>query len=91
MLPADLDAIADDTVQTAEFLADQKGYGILGMTKRQRLMHAGMIVTSDYMADSTSMQTAAVSSTISLIIAQQTAMCAAIAASAAANNASSNN
>ena len=90
MLPANLDTITDDTVQAAEFLAGQKGYGILGMTKRQRLMHAGMIVTSDYIAESASMQTAAVSSTISLIIAQQTAMCAAIAASTAAANASSN-
>ena len=89
MLPDNLDTIADDTVQVADFLAGQKGYGILGMTKRQRLMHAGMIVTSDYIAESGSMQAAAASSTISLIIAQETAMCAAIAASAAANNASS--
>ena len=59
----------------------------MGMTKRQRLMHAGLIVTSDYMDQNTSMQAAAVSSTISLIIAQQTAMCAAIAAANAANNA----
>jgi len=56
------------------------------MTKRQRLMHAGLIVTSDYLDQNTSMQ-AAVSSTISLIIAQQTAVCAAIAAANAANNA----
>ena len=87
MLPADLDTIADDIVQVAEYLAGQRGYGILGMTKRQRLMHAGMIVTSDYLDQNTSMQAAAVSSTISLIIAQQTAMCAAIAAANAANNA----
>lgn len=86
MLPADLDTIADDIVQAAEFLAGQKGYGILGMTKRQCLMHAGLIVTSDYLEQTTSMQAAAVSSTISLIIAQQTAMCAAIAASAAASS-----
>ena len=86
MLPADLDTIADDTVQVAEYLAGQRGYGILGMTKRQRLMHAGLIVTSDYLDQNTSMQ-AAVSSTISLIIAQQTAVCAAIAAANAANNA----
>lgn len=92
MLPADLDAIADDTVHAAQFLAGQKGYGILGMTKRQRLMHAGMIVTSDYLGQDASMHTAAVSGTISLIIAQQTAMCAAIAASiAASNNASAAN
>ena len=87
MLPADLDTIADDTVQVAEYLAGQRGYGILGMTKRQRLMHAGLIVTSDYLDQNTSMQVAAVSSTISLIIAQQTAVCAAIAAANAANNA----
>ena len=89
MLPADLETIADDIVQVAEFLAGQRGYGILGMTKRQRLMHAGLIVTSDYLDQNTSMQAAAVSSTISLIIAQQTAMCAAIAAANAANNANS--
>ena len=87
MLPADLDTIADDIVQVAEYLAGQRGYGILGMPKRQRLMHAGMIVTSDYLDQNASMQAAAVSSTISLIIAQQTAMCAAIAAANAANNA----
>lgn len=87
MLPADLDTIADDTVQVAEYLAGQRGYGILGMTKRQRLMHAGLIVTSDYLDQNTSMQAAAVSSAISLIIAQQTAMCAAIAAANTANNA----
>ena len=90
MLPADLDTIADDIVQVAEFLASQRGYGMLGMTKRQRLMHAGLIVTSDYLDQNTSMQAAAVSSTISLIIAQQTAMCAAIAASAAASNSANN-
>ena len=87
MLPADLDTITDDTVQVAEYLAGQRGYGFLGMTKRHRLMHAGLIVTSDYLDQNTSMQAAAVSSTISLIIAQQTAMCAAIAAANAANNA----
>ena len=87
MLPADLDTIADDIVQVAEYLAGQRGYGILGMTKRQRLIHAGLIVTSDYLDQNTSMQAAAVSSTISLIIAQQTAMCAAIAAANAANSA----
>ena len=90
MLPANLDMIANDIVQTAEFLAGQRGYGILGMSKRQRLIHAGLIVTSDYLDQNTSMQTAAVSSTISLIIAQQTAMCAAIAASAAASNSANN-
>ena len=90
MLPADLDTIANDIVEVAEFLAGQRGYGMLGMTKRQRLMHAGLIVTSDYLDQNTSMQAAAVSSTISLIIAQQTAMCAAIAASTAASNSANN-
>ena len=89
MLPADPDAVAEDTVQVAEFLAGQRGYGILGMGSRQRLMHAGLIVTSDYLDQNASMQAAATSSAISLIVAQQTAMCAAIAASTAAGSSGS--
>ena len=68
----------------------ERAYSMPDTTKRQRLMHAGLIVTSDYLEQNAPIQAAAVSSTISLIIAQKTAMCAAIADSAAASdNASS--
>lgn len=83
-LPADRSAVMTDIMEADDFLADQKGYGFFGIGRKQRLMHAGMIVTSDYMGQSGAMQTAAIGGTISLIAAQQAAMCAAIAASSAA-------
>ena len=83
-LPADRSAVMTDIMETDDFLAGQKGYGFFGIGKKQRLMHAGMIVTSDYLGQSGAMQTAAIGGTISLIAAQQAAMCAAIAASSAA-------
>lgn len=87
MLPAELANIADDIAEVDEFLSNQRGYGALSMGKKQRLMHAGMIVTSDYIgaSDSAAMQSAAIGATISLIVAQQAAMCAAIAASSSAS------
>jgi hypothetical protein len=59
------------------------------MSKKQRLMHAGMLVVSEHMGGSDAMHGAAVGSTLSLIAAQQAATCAAIAASVAAANAAS--
>lgn len=91
MLPADTETIAADLVETDDFLASQKGYGILGLDRKQRLMHAGMIVTSNYLNGSQTMKTAAIHGAISLIAAQQAAMCAAIAASSAAANAANSN
>ena len=89
-LPADHDAVIDDIIETDDFLSGQKGYGFFGIGAKQRLMHAGMIVTSDYLGESGAMQTAALGGTISLIAAQQAAMCAAIAASSAAATANAN-
>lgn len=83
-LPAERSAVMTDIMETDDFLAGQKGYGFFGIGRKQRLMHAGMIVTSDYLGQSGAMQTAAIGGTISLIAAQQAAMCAAIAASSAA-------
>ena len=84
MLPADRSAVVTDIIEVDNFLSEQKGYGFFGVGKKQRLMHAGMLVTSDYLGESGTMQTAAIGGTISLIAAQQAAMCAAIAASSAA-------
>lgn len=83
-LPVDRSTVMTDMMEVDDFLAGQKGYGFFGIGRKQRLMHAGMIVTSDYLDQSDTMQTAAIGSTISLIAAQQAAMCAAIAASSAA-------
>lgn len=90
MLPADMSTVAADLAEADDFLSSQKGYGVFGLGRRQRLMHAGMIVTSDYLKNDRTMSTAAIHGTISLIAAQQAATCAAIAASTAAANAANN-
>ena len=84
ILPADQTAVMADVMEVDDFLSGQKGYGFFGPGRKQRIMHAGMLVTSDYIGQSDTMRTAAVGGTLSLIAAQQAAMCAAIAASAAA-------
>ena len=92
MLPAEKEQLVRDIIDVDNYLQQQKGYGFWGsITKRERLMHAAMIVTSDYMEENSTMSTAAISSTISLVAAQQAAICAAIAASSAAAAANSTN
>ena len=90
LLPVSVDALTRDMAEVDEFLSSQRGYGIFGLTKKQRLMHAGMLISSDYIGgQNLSMSSAAISGTISLIIAQQAAICAAVAASSAAAASSS--
>ena len=84
MLPADKEMVIQDLIEVDDFLANQKGYGFFGLGRKQRLMHAGLIVTGDYLKDTRMMHTTATHSALALIAAQQAAMCAAIAASSAA-------
>ena len=84
MLPVDKAVVIQDLIEVDDFLANQKGYGFFGLGRKQRLMHAGLIVTGDYLKDTRMMHTTATHSALSLIAAQQAAMCAAIAASSAA-------
>ena len=89
LLPGELEDIAKDVMDVDNYLAGEKGYGFFGLGKKQRLMHAGMLVAGDRIdaEESPVMGTAAISGTISLIAAQQAAMYAAIASAAAASNA----
>jgi hypothetical protein len=85
----DTNGIVKEIIEINEFLTEQKGFGAFGIGGKQRLMYAGILATDD-MSNNSPMQTAAISGTISLIVAQQAAMCAAITAStAAASSASS--
>ncbi len=84
MLPDDVAEIADEMIEIDQFLSKQKGYSIVGIGRKQRLMHAGMLVCSHSIGQSgnnTVLQSAAISGTISLIVAQHVAVCAAVAAS----------
>jgi len=89
MLPCGLDGAIRDLIEVSEFLKAQKGYGFFGLGRTQRLMHAGMIVTSEHLGGDDAMNSAAIGSTLSMIAAQQAATCAAITASVAAANAAS--
>ena len=86
MLPVGVDALTMDMAEVDEYLADQRGYGFFGASRKQRLMHAAMLVACDYTGgeNQTIMNTAALNGTIALIIAQEMAICATIAASSAA-------
>lgn len=91
MTGANLQSIASDMIGIDDWLSEQKGFGLFSsITRKQRLMYAGILAQRDYINENT-MQTAAVGSTITLIVAQEAAMCAAVAASAAAASSASNN
>lgn len=90
MLPTDSDSVVNDIMDVDHFLSAQKGYGIFGIPKKLRLMHAGMLVTSDHIGNpnNSTINSAAIGATLSLIAAQQAAMCAVIASTSAASAAS---
>ena len=86
-LPCGIDETVRDLIAVSDFLKAQKGYGFFGFDRAQRMMHAGMIVVSEYIGSSATMENAAVNSTISVIAAQHAATCAAISVSLAASTA----
>lgn len=69
---ADVRAAAMDVMDVDLFLSEQEGYGFFGMGRQTRLMHAIMIVSGEY-ARTAAMDSALLSSMLSLIIAQQQA------------------
>lgn len=89
MLPGEIKDIAKDIAEANEFLSREKGFGFFSIGAKQRLMYAGMIVTSDIIEkNNITAQSAAVGGIVALVAAQQAAICAAVAASAAAASAS---
>lgn len=86
MLKADPEELARDMMEADSFLSEQKGYGFWGLDRKTRLMHAAMIVSDEYVPQD-AVERAALTGTISQIIAQQMAMFAAMAASSAAASA----
>lgn len=91
MTGATVSQLVADMIEIDTWLANQKGFGFFSsITKKQRLMYAGMIEQKEYVS-SNAMRVSAINGTISMIIAQQVAMCAAVGASAAAAASSSAN
>ncbi len=86
---ADSRQVAGEMIEIDSWLSEQKGFGALGSVgSKQRLMYAGMLAQKEHAAADV-VQTAAVRSTVALIVAQEMVMCAAIAASTAAAASSS--
>lgn len=86
----DMSDMVDDVIAVADYLEKQKGYGFFGAMKKERLMHAAMLVCKSYIGKENSqiMNSTAVSSAVAMVAAEQAAVCAAIAASVAASSAS---
>lgn len=89
---ADQNALVAEVIETDDWLRSQKGFGFWSsVTKKQRLMYAGMLTGIDSRTDVGN--TAAISGTVSALIAEQIALCCCIcsctAASAAAASSSS--
>lgn len=84
VLDIDVKLLVQDILSVDAFLEKQKGYGFWGIDSKTRLMHAAMLVASDYVSDS-NMTTAAMTQTLVMVAAQQAALCAVVASSAAIN------
>ena len=72
VLDADIALLAADILDVDEFLARQKGYGVFGLDRRSRMMHAALIVSCEY-ARWQPAETAALTSTLMMIAAQSSA------------------
>ncbi len=90
MLQATPEELAKDIMEVDGFLANQKGYGFWSLDRKTRMMHAAMIVADEYVPHD-AVDRAALTGTISMVIAQQMAMCAIMASTIAASAASSSN
>ena len=90
LVPGEVGALAEEVVEVDHFLSQQKGYGLMGVGKAQRLMH-GVMLTAGYILDQNQavLGAAAVSTTVSLIVAQEVALFTVVAAGSAAGIAAS--
>ncbi len=88
----DRDIIMKELIQVDEFLSEQKGYGMLSIGKKERLLHASVIVTIYHMHNE-DFQTGISTSTASItgiIIAQTVALVTTVIVAANSSNNSGN-
>ena len=94
VLDVPIETLVSELLEVDAFLSQQKGYGMLSVDKKTRMMHAAMLVTDVHEPEAvrsplsdTALRSAPVASTLALIAAQQAALCAAIVASSSASSA----
>ena len=87
VIKADEKELVDTAIEIDEMLSGQKGYGVLSLDKKTRLMHAAML-TADLYEDTDNAQAAVSASALAVIAAQEAAIYAAVVASSvvASNN-----
>lgn len=85
IIDADENELVSAALEIDKILDGQKGYGVLSLDKKTRLMHSAML-TADLYDDADNAQAAVSASALAVIAAQQAAICAVVAASAAAAN-----
>jgi len=79
----DTDKLVDEIIETADFLQSKKGFGSWSMNKKKRLMFAAMLVGDSYSADNAVLNSAAITSSVAAVIAEEVALMACITATAA--------
>ncbi|MDD5935437.1 MAG: DUF4003 family protein [Clostridiales bacterium] len=87
----DMEQVGNTIQEINQFLLNSKGFGAFGVGRAQRIMYATMLMMYDLTEgkQNATMNTAAITSVTSIIIAQQIAICAAASsavAASAANN-----
>ena len=86
MMDGEVSEIADELVSIDDFLSEQKGYGLLGIDKKTRMMHAAMLLSSG--SDLTGGGAGFVGTISVIACIQAAAMCAVISAATASSSAS---
>lgn len=84
MLDVDKEQIVSDILEVDAYLKEQKGFGFWGIGEKQRLMYASALVMNYYTSGGEKMETAMLTSSIAVMIAEEMAMLAAITAANAA-------
>ncbi|WP_434752853.1 DUF4003 family protein [Paenibacillus amylolyticus] len=91
LLPSEIDLLADQVVETYDWLRTQKGFGAWSIHKQELLLFSSALTAIQHVESlQNDILTTSMSTTITnIIIAQQAAMAAAVAGAAAATAASS--
>lgn len=76
--------LVEQIADADDYLKTQKGFGALGIGGAQRLMYASMLVMQQYTSKVNTIEAAALSGIVAIIIAQEAALIAAITASTVA-------
>jgi hypothetical protein len=79
ILDDNTEGVADTIIEIDDFLAKQKGYGLLGLDKKTRMMHATLLTADLYDTAKSSSETLS-GADIAMMAAQQIAICAVITA-----------